>query len=191
MWADEQELGLALKEAVAGEGPPPGDHLEDVLRRGRRRVLLRRGGTIAACVLLVCGLCAGGFALRGFTAGPPPVGEVPRPPVVTAPPTTTTSSVDTGSTTTNSAPAGGTGSAPPSSTAGHTSVRSSDVGVTSTPSTSPSSRPRCTDVIDYGSDPRSNAEINSIGEETGNCPSPIWLPPSSPSYESSSATPSS
>jgi hypothetical protein len=28
----------------------------------------------------------------------------------------------------------------------------------------------CTNQIDYAGDPRSNAEINSIGEQTGYCP---------------------
>ncbi|MBF8174796.1 hypothetical protein ACFUMJ_06360 [Streptomyces olivaceus] len=31
---------------------------------------------------------------------------------------------------------------------------------------------KCTDQADYAGDPRSNAEINSIGEETGTCPEP-------------------
>ncbi|CAL9499885.1 hypothetical protein SUDANB140_03425 [Streptomyces sp. enrichment culture] len=31
---------------------------------------------------------------------------------------------------------------------------------------------KCTDRIDYAGDPRPNAEINSIGEETGTCPEP-------------------
>ena len=29
---------------------------------------------------------------------------------------------------------------------------------------------KCTDQLDYAGDPRSNAEINSIGEDTGHCP---------------------
>jgi hypothetical protein len=32
---------------------------------------------------------------------------------------------------------------------------------------------RCTNRIDYAADPRSNAEINSIGARTGRCPRPI------------------
>lgn len=32
---------------------------------------------------------------------------------------------------------------------------------------------RCTNLIDYAGDPRSNAEINSIGERDGQCPAPI------------------
>ncbi|MCF3141834.1 hypothetical protein [Streptomyces platensis] len=31
---------------------------------------------------------------------------------------------------------------------------------------------RCTDQINYAGDPRSNAEINTIGEKTGHCPMP-------------------
>ena len=34
---------------------------------------------------------------------------------------------------------------------------------------------KCTDQINYVGDPRSNAEINSIGEQMGSCPAP--LPP--------------
>ncbi|MDQ1201522.1 hypothetical protein [Rhodococcus sp. SORGH_AS_0303] len=32
---------------------------------------------------------------------------------------------------------------------------------------------RCTNQIDYAGDPRSNAEINSLGETNGVCPAPI------------------
>ncbi|KAB2581536.1 hypothetical protein BS297_30320, partial [Rhodococcus erythropolis] len=32
---------------------------------------------------------------------------------------------------------------------------------------------KCTDQIDYAGDPRSNAEINSIGEQMGSCPAPL------------------
>ncbi|WP_069162710.1 hypothetical protein [Nocardia altamirensis] len=32
---------------------------------------------------------------------------------------------------------------------------------------------KCTDKINYAGDPRSNAEINTIGEQTGSCPEPI------------------
>ncbi|MFK4798386.1 hypothetical protein ACI3K5_06815 [Streptomyces sp. MPA0124] len=31
---------------------------------------------------------------------------------------------------------------------------------------------KCTDQVNYAGDPRPNAEINSIGEETGTCPEP-------------------
>ncbi|MER6168007.1 hypothetical protein [Streptomyces violaceorubidus] len=50
---------------------------------------------------------------------------------------------------------------------------------TATPSTTPAdggTQPdqgtgeKCTDQVDYAGDPRSNAEINSIGEDTGTCP---------------------
>ncbi|GGG04732.1 hypothetical protein GCM10007304_18500 [Rhodococcoides trifolii] len=37
---------------------------------------------------------------------------------------------------------------------------------------------RCTNRIDYADDPRSNAEINSIGESTGVCPQPSTSLPS-------------
>jgi len=37
----------------------------------------------------------------------------------------------------------------------------------------PAHATRCTDQIDYAGDPRSNAEINSIGASTGQCPTPM------------------
>lgn len=37
----------------------------------------------------------------------------------------------------------------------------------------PANATRCTDQINYAGDPRSNAEINSIGASTGTCPTPM------------------
>ena len=37
----------------------------------------------------------------------------------------------------------------------------------------PAHATRCTDQINYAGDPRSNAEINSIGATTGQCPAPL------------------
>jgi len=39
---------------------------------------------------------------------------------------------------------------------------------------------RCTDQINYAGDPRSNAEINSIGATTGVCPAPLSGPSNAP-----------
>ncbi len=44
------------------------------------------------------------------------------------------------------------------------------------PGTPAQSDQKCTDQIDYSADSRSNAEINSIGEETGSCPPVQKLP---------------
>jgi len=44
---------------------------------------------------------------------------------------------------------------------------------------SPASAERCTNIIDYTGDPRSNAEINGIGASTGSCPAPLGAGPSS------------
>ncbi|MYS72996.1 hypothetical protein GTY88_21640, partial [Streptomyces sp. SID5926] len=38
---------------------------------------------------------------------------------------------------------------------------------------------KCTDRLDYAGDPRPNAEINSIGADTGTCPEPQPGTPSS------------
>lgn len=47
-------------------------------------------------------------------------------------------------------------------------------GTTSNPAPAPGGTDvKCTDKINYAGDPRSNAEINSIGERDGKCPEPI------------------
>ncbi|WP_433683150.1 hypothetical protein [Nocardia sp. CA-119907] len=47
-------------------------------------------------------------------------------------------------------------------------------GTTSNPAPAPDGTDvKCTDKINYAGDPRSNAEINSIGERDGKCPEPI------------------
>ncbi|MET9748050.1 hypothetical protein ABZZ92_20445 [Streptomyces ardesiacus] len=56
----------------------------------------------------------------------------------------------------DSAPAGG-------SATGGTSSRTPE-------ESKPDRGQKCTDRVNYAGDPRPNAEINSIGEETGTCP---------------------
>ncbi|GHF46734.1 hypothetical protein FHX82_001545 [Amycolatopsis bartoniae] len=191
MWADEEELGLALKEAVAGDGPPPGDHLTEVLRRGRRGVLLRRAGAVAASVFIAGGLCVGGLALRGFSlTPPPPANGVTTPAPVPSSPTTTTTGAPPAVPETNGARPGSGGSAVPPGTTSHPASTTPTTSTTTTGPTTTTSG-KCTEQIDYGSDPRSNAEINSIGESTGTCPNPIWNPPTSPSEGSGTPRPTS
>ncbi|KAA6221247.1 hypothetical protein CP973_03990 [Streptomyces albofaciens JCM 4342] len=48
---------------------------------------------------------------------------------------------------------------------------------------------KCTDRIDYAGDPRSNAEINSIGADTGRCPAPKKAAPDSKDRATPSGTP--
>ncbi|MFH8594470.1 hypothetical protein [Streptomyces rimosus] len=48
---------------------------------------------------------------------------------------------------------------------------------------------RCTNQIDYAGDPRSNAEINSIGADTGHCPAPQKPKPGSKDRTAPSGTP--
>ncbi|MGW2231807.1 hypothetical protein [Streptomyces formicae] len=62
-----------------------------------------------------------------------------------------------------------------SSSSSATSTPGSDTGKEKPSGTKPSGTPaksdkKCTDQINYAGDPRPNAEINSIGEETGTCP---------------------
>ncbi|TKA00748.1 hypothetical protein [Actinacidiphila oryziradicis] len=70
-----------------------------------------------------------------------------------------------GSSTSSSVP---TSSAQPSA---QPIAKSSQGSANATPSGTPTkSGVSCTDQINYAGDPRSNAEINSIGEQTGHCP---------------------
>ncbi|MEU0808942.1 hypothetical protein [Streptomyces sp. NPDC005970] len=64
---------------------------------------------------------------------------------------------------------------------GLTACQGSDTEASPSSSTSASAKPsgtpkkpgiKCTDLVNYGEDSRSNAEINSIGEDTGYCPEP-------------------
>ncbi|MFE0792540.1 hypothetical protein [Streptomyces mutabilis] len=74
---------------------------------------------------------------------------------------------------------GGTGDAAasttPAATAPSTAQSSTPTGDTSS-DTPKGAQPdqgtgeKCTDRVNYAGDPRSNAEINSIGEQTGTCP---------------------
>lgn len=54
----------------------------------------------------------------------------------------------------------------PAATSGQGSSQATSSGTKAT------SGVKCTDQLDYAGDPRSNAEINSIGERTGSCPQP-------------------
>ncbi|MDF3290192.1 hypothetical protein [Streptomyces silvisoli] len=70
-----------------------------------------------------------------------------------------------GSSTSSSAP---TSSAQPGT---QSTAKGSQGSAHGTPSGTPKKHGvRCTDQINYAGDPRSNAEINSIGEQTGYCP---------------------
>lgn len=74
-----------------------------------------------------------------------------------------------GSSTTSPVATGATqATTPPTATSGQGSTQAAPSGT----STAGNAGEKCTDRIDYAGDPRSNAEINSIGEQTGSCPSP-------------------
>ncbi|WP_436735648.1 hypothetical protein [Streptomyces sp. BBFR102] len=64
------------------------------------------------------------------------------------------------------APSPGSGS----SSAASSSSSPSDAAEGKSAGTPAQSGVKCTDQIDHAADPRSNAEINSIGVETGTCP---------------------
>lgn len=75
---------------------------------------------------------------------------------------------NTSSATTSSVSAGSSAS---TSTSQSSSTAKNAQGTAATTSGTPKkSGVKCTDQINYAEDSRSNAEINSIGEETGYCP---------------------
>lgn len=84
-----------------------------------------------------------------------------RAPVMCIPPATAAPAVATPAPTTTAAKATKTTTKPRTATTAKQPSSASDTSY------------RCTNQIDYSSDPRDNATINSIGAETGKCPTPI------------------
>ncbi|KOX20723.1 hypothetical protein ADK67_28830 [Saccharothrix sp. NRRL B-16348] len=77
MWENEQELSGRLKSEVDGPAPAVRTDLVEVLKRGRRRLLVRRVGASAG-VLAVVGVVGFGTAALGDLAAPrdtPPAGD--------------------------------------------------------------------------------------------------------------------
>lgn len=132
------------------------------------RTLVRVGLSIAMLAVLAGGT-AGGLFLRAepapaavlAPAAAPVQAPFVAPPVAAAP----------------AAPTKAT--ARPASATSHpsTTTRKAPRTTKAVPAKQPSSASdtsyRCTNRIDYSSDPRDNATINSIGAETGKCPTPI------------------
>ncbi|XVS67050.1 hypothetical protein ACQPYE_13620 [Actinosynnema sp. CA-299493] len=87
MWEDEHELSGRLKSEVDGPAPAARTDLADVLRRGRRRLLVRRAGASAG-VLAVVGVIGFGTAALGDLAAPPDARPGSDGPVVTTAPAT-------------------------------------------------------------------------------------------------------
>ncbi|GAA1274932.1 hypothetical protein [Saccharothrix xinjiangensis] len=70
MWSDSDELRRALKSEVDGPAPPARADLADVVRRGRRRLLVRRAGAVAGALVAVGVVGVGTVALGGLAGGP-------------------------------------------------------------------------------------------------------------------------
>jgi hypothetical protein len=115
--------------------------------------------SLSAAVLVTAGLAL-------VTAcGSQDTDSADRPPA-SAPASVTTSADTTGGTAGSPAATGSPrAAATPAATAG-----AKGSSATTLSSTAHKSHAKCTDRIDYAGDPRSNAEINSIGEQTGTCP---------------------
>ncbi|MEJ2885855.1 hypothetical protein [Actinomycetospora aeridis] len=116
---------------------------------------------VIGAVLIGAVLVLTGQADSAVTAVVPLADPVPQAPLVAGPPPEVRVSA---------APA------PTSSTTARpTTTRRTTTTTTTTSADAATDEPddRCTNQIDYASDPRSNAEINSIGEQTGRCPRPL------------------
>ncbi|GAA2692045.1 hypothetical protein LV78_007241 [Actinosynnema pretiosum] len=87
MWEDD-ELRAALRAEVEGPDPRPATGLDEVLRRGRRRVLLHRTGAVAAAFALVGGAALGIGSLKGLAQQSSPADSGLT--TITSAPTTTT-----------------------------------------------------------------------------------------------------
>ena len=85
MWENEQELSGKLKSEVDGPAPGVRTDLAEVLKRGRRRLLVRRVGASAG-VLAVVGVVGFGTAALGELAAPPDARPGSDGPVVTTSP---------------------------------------------------------------------------------------------------------
>jgi hypothetical protein len=155
-------------EAARGAAPVPwaGVEQSDKRRRGKKDIMRVRTArrSLSAAVLATAGLAL-------VTAcGSQSTDSADRPPASAT--TSATTSADTTGGAGGSPAATGTPrtGATPAATAGATSAGTKGSSATTMSGTAHTSHAKCTDRIDYAGDPRSNAEINSIGEQTGTCP---------------------
>lgn len=75
----DDELRDVLRTVADEPAPPAKTTLQRVVQRGRRRVLLQRGATVAAVIGVVAAIGVGGVLLRSATAGQDvqPAGRLP------------------------------------------------------------------------------------------------------------------
>lgn len=117
-----------------------------------------KAAIIALAVAVLVGAGAAYATHKIDTANNP----APLPtPVTTSTPTTNNSVTPTATPRRTTTPPTSTTTRRPTTTSTRTSNAAAESNV------------KCTNQIDYGSDPRDNATINSIGEQTGHCPKPI------------------
>lgn len=90
MFDDDNAARRALRQLGEEAGPPLVTRLDDVVRRGRRRMLVQRVGTVAAVVAVVAGIGVGAVLLRsGDLSGGVRVGDPPTSAPTSAPPVPT------------------------------------------------------------------------------------------------------
>ncbi|MBV8932142.1 MAG: hypothetical protein JOZ47_22710 [Kutzneria sp.] len=86
MTQDDSELVRMLRAELAGPEPPIRAELDEIVRRGRRAIGMRRVGVAAAVFVAVASIGAGGVALRGIEEPAQPLGAASP---TKAPPTST------------------------------------------------------------------------------------------------------
>ena len=131
-----------------------------------RSVMLRRRSAGLACATVA----AAGLLLSGCGTDDPGGSGSSSSSSSSA----TSASTSPSSSTSTSAQSDGRGVAPPQGTGGATAIDTTPQVAPRTPTAAPP-RPdnRCTNQTNYAGDPRSNAEINSLGEKNGTCPAPV------------------
>ncbi len=85
----DDRMRAALRAVADEPAPPAATTVDQVITRGRRRVLVQRGAAVAAVVGFVAAIGVGGVLLRGAAEGQqvPPAGQL-SPPDTTSLPTT-------------------------------------------------------------------------------------------------------
>lgn len=118
----------------------------------------------AAAALVACGpsTTAAGHASAAPLARTAPTTTSAAPLPALAPPSPSTTATPHSTTATTHRTAGRTGA--------HSTT---DPRAAREPSSPSDTSYRCTNRFDYSGDPRNNATINSIGSQTGHCPTPI------------------
>ncbi|WP_438472317.1 hypothetical protein [Rhodococcus erythropolis] len=134
----------------------------------RLRVFLAVLTIGSACAMTACSSEDTTAPENGSTATSVVAASATTPPLTTVAPTSETVE--------NSSSAGSVDESTPGVPAGGAAPAWTPVSASAVAPAAPgpaTGSTKCTDQINYAGDPRSNAEINSIGEQMGSCPAPL------------------